>query len=84
MTVDYQIIEEELYYDVLDCASDEVRDMLYDNAKKLSDIECGWLVTAIDCVLERCAQIDDVKIRRVLDIFIELRELFKTLEGKEC
>lgn len=82
--MDYRIISEELYYDMLDRASDEVRDMLFDNTKKLSDIECGWLVTAIDCALERCAQIEDVKIRRVLDIFNELKTLFKTLEGKEC
>lgn len=80
--MDYRIIDEKLYYDMLDRVSDEVRDMMYDNTKKLSDIECGWICTAIDCALERCAQIDDVKIRRVLDIFNELKALFKTLEGK--
>lgn len=86
--MDYRIINEELYYDVLDRVSDEVRDMLYDNTKKLSDIECGWICMALDCAIEQSEAIksvvEDAKIQRVLDIFIELRELFKTLEGKDA
>ena len=86
--MDYRIISEELYYDMFDRVSDEVRDMLYDNTKKLSDIECGWICMALDCAIEQSEAIKSVvggaKIQRVLDIFNELKTFFKTLEGKDA